>query len=116
MHKYNEIAVKWFFVGFVAFFVFASVFLQGCTSVLTAAQAQQMTPEQIKAYSDSGQAVSGCITVGGPSIGGRTTILILPKDRPSAIEFAPDCQIKSGLIGTTTPTPALTPAPIVPPK
>lgn len=114
MHKYNELAVKWFFVGFLAFFVFASVFLSGCTAALTASQAQQMTPEQIKAYSDSGQAVSGCIMVGGPPIGGRTTILILPKDRPSAIEFAPDCQIKTGLIGTTTPSAPLVPTPITP--
>lgn len=112
MRKYNEIAVKWFFVGFIIFFISASFLFSGCAAQLSSQQAQSMTPEQIKAYSDSGQAVSGCIMVGGPPIGGRTTILILPKDRPSAIEFAPDCQIKTGLIGTTTPSGQLTPAPM----
>lgn len=31
MHKYSDIAVRWFFTGFLAFFVVASIFFSGCS-------------------------------------------------------------------------------------
>jgi len=43
MHKYNEVAVKWFFVGFLSFFVVASCLFSGC-SMETANAQDKLSP------------------------------------------------------------------------
>jgi len=75
--------------------------LSGCSTLLAPlGSMDSTTPEQIKILNDNGQYFVKCLVVaGGPPISGRITVLTVPKDKPISIQFTPDCQIKSAIIG-----------------
>lgn len=71
------------------------IFVTGCGGILLTdaiRQNKDLSPDQIKALSDSGQAVDGCVTVAGPPPAGSTTFVTRPKNAARTI-FGPDCKI-----------------------
>ena len=94
MHKYNEIAVKWFFVGFITFFVFASAVFSGCSSPLQQLSGDQLAAlpaDRIAALRDAGQVIRACLQLNGPPPAGSGTLLILPATDTAPINFSSDC-------------------------
>jgi uncharacterized membrane protein len=69
------------------------LFLSACIPGVTSSNAQHLSPEQIKALADAKQNYLGCSMIGGPPLGGRSTMLIIPPNYPITVKFGPDCQI-----------------------
>lgn len=59
----------------------------------------EATPEQIRAMNEGGFSFAKCLTLTGLPVSGRATVLSFPKDSTVSIDFAPDCQIKTAIIG-----------------
>lgn len=79
----------------VAAILLAGMILNGCAAQLMSnaiQQGQNLTPEQIKAYNETGAQVYGCFQIGGPAVSGNTQWVILPKgvDGP---HFGDNCHI-----------------------
>jgi len=72
--------------------------LSGCVGILTSRQAQELTPEQIKAFTDAQEDIYVCISVIGPPPNGSVQILVIPKNKTATIALAPNCQMSSGKI------------------
>jgi hypothetical protein len=68
-------------------------FLSACVPGVTSNNVQHLTPDQIRALAESKQNFSGCSMLGGPPVGGRSTLLIYPAGQPINVKFGPDCQI-----------------------
>lgn len=71
--------------------------LQGCVAAMMGKaidQGQNLTPEQIKAYSDVGSAVYGCFNLSGPPPAGGTTWVVLPKNSDAFVTFLPNCMVQ----------------------
>lgn len=119
MHKYNDIAVRWFFLGFLTFFIFSSI--AGCGSPLqqviektSGEQLLQMNESQINAWKNAGHAVRACLQINGPPAAGSGTIMIVPATDTQPVNFGNDCHpIPPPIILQTTPTTPTTP--ITPP-
>ncbi len=68
----------------------------GCAGILMSNaihQGQDLTPEQIKAYNESGSAVYGCFQIGGPPPAGNTVWIVIPKGQPVAFKFGDNCHV-----------------------
>ena len=68
---------------------------QGCATQLISkvAQGDNLTPEQIKAYRESGHDVYGCFQISGPPPSGATVWVIVPKDTKVGFKFGDACHI-----------------------
>ena len=68
--------------------------LSGCQAMgLMPTQPTDLTPEQIKAYSDAGLKVYKCFTLAGPPPAGGVGAVLLPKEDPATVKFLPGCHI-----------------------
>jgi hypothetical protein len=67
--------------------------LSSCSGIIAARDYKDLTPEQINALKDIGHEVFTCSMVGGPPLGGRTMIVILPKNSKGKFKLLPDCQM-----------------------
>ena len=63
-----------------------------------------LTPEQIKAYQETGHKVFFCFTVGGPPPVGNTTILVVPQTVNPVFNFGSNCTLIQGLVDQPSPT------------
>ncbi len=78
----------------IAALLAVSLSASGCVaSMLGGAPGKDLTPEQIKAYSDAQMAVIGCVQVGGPPLAGNTQWVIMPKEYPMHFNFGDNCHI-----------------------
>lgn len=75
-----------------------SLGLSGCGGLVAAAAYKDLSPEQIDAVGKSGSTLTSCLSVGGPPVGGKTTMIVVPKNAKGKIVLAPDCSIQSGEI------------------
>lgn len=98
MHKYNDIAVRWFFFGFLLFFIFSSMVIIGCVTPLQRViektggeQLLQMDEKQITAWKNAGHAVRACLQINGPPATGSGTIMITPATDTQPVNFGTDC-------------------------
>jgi hypothetical protein len=70
--------------------------LYGCIGGLMGnmlGQDQNLTADQIKAYSDAGSKVYGCFVIAGPPPAGATTFIIVPKDAVVTFKFGDNCHL-----------------------
>ena len=78
----------------IAIVIIAAFYLNGCQAMgLMPEQPGDLTPEQIKAYSDAGSKVYKCFTLAGPPPAGGVGAVILPKEDKSTVKFLPGCHI-----------------------
>ena len=71
-----------------------------CGCALTPLQADRMTPDQIKAYSDANEDVYLCGSVLGPPPNGAVMFLVVPKGAAMNIQLSPTCQIQQGTLSS----------------
>lgn len=74
--------------------VLISALLTGCTAMMMGnPNAQNLTPDQVKAYQDAGQDTYGCIKIGGPPPAGNTIWLVVPHGVKVDFKIGDDCHI-----------------------
>jgi hypothetical protein len=71
-----------------------ALLLAGCGGLVANQAYKDLSPEQIKAVKESGATLTGCLSVGGPPVGGRTSLLVIPRTAVARVRFTPDCQIQ----------------------
>jgi len=69
------------------------VMMSGCTAILTAREAREMTPEQIKAYREQQMDVYQCANLSGPPPTGGLTFMLVPKDSKLNLAFGSNCSL-----------------------
>ena len=79
-------------------FMLLLLLLSGCAPFLAAKEARDMTPEQIKAYSEQGMDVYQCLNISGPPPSGGVTLLIIPREAKAEIAFGNNCQLLVGKV------------------
>lgn len=74
--------------------------VSGCAPLLTAKEAHNMTPEQIKAYAEQGLDVYQCLNIAGPPPAGGFTFVMVPKGAKFEVAFGSNCSL---LVGRVAP-------------
>jgi len=77
-------------------------FFSGCVGILTSRQAQELSPEQIKAFTDAQEDIYVCISAIGPPPNATVMILVVPKNKVATVAIAPNCQMTSGRVEVTS--------------
>jgi hypothetical protein len=54
---------------------------------------EDLSPAQIKAFSEMGMTTYACFSIGGPPVGGNASIVLWPKNQPFTQQFGPNCTI-----------------------
>lgn len=75
-------------------FLLSTFLLQGCGGLIAGAAYKDLDVNQLKAVNESGAALTSCLSIGGPPIGGRTVFFVVPKGSRAVMNFLPDCQVK----------------------
>lgn len=72
--------------------VLASLLLFACSPLGQAIQqGQTLSPEQIAALDQAGQAVVGCLEANGPPGNGSIVLIVLPKSAAGSVQFDASC-------------------------
>lgn len=70
--------------------------IAGCTGMLLGNafnQGRDLTPEQIKAIGEAGNAIFACVNLSGPPPSGSTIWIIVPKESKATVKFGAGCQV-----------------------
>ncbi len=69
----------------------AALLTPGCI-LSSMSRPDNLTPEQIKAYNESGFDVYGCFQLAGPPPAGGLTYFVVPKGKQLTVGWANNCQ------------------------
>lgn len=70
----------------------------GCSQILTAREAREMSPEQIKAYAEQQMDVYQCANISGPPPSGGMTFMVVPKHAKLELAFGNNCSLLTGKV------------------
>jgi hypothetical protein len=73
-----------------------AIYLFGCSGILlhhAIDKGDNLSPAQIREYSESGAQVYGCFTIGGPPPIGNTVWIIIPKGASINANFVDGCHL-----------------------